>query len=131
MEPGVTTLPGTQEQTFLLSALPGYQQRYDFPRFERDLNRTMCEVRDIPTILTELAMRIWRGHANGGLSFGRALEQAEQAPPGQCTVCMDAQSSYLLDPCGHMAACETCAESLQRCPLCMEDITRRIRFYFP
>lgn len=56
------------------------------------------------------------------------------APPGghdeatdednECVVCYDRRINTCLQPCGHVALCDTCARRLEgrRCPLCREPI---------
>jgi len=45
----------------------------------------------------------------------------------RCTVCLDAARDVLLQPCGHVATCHSCANRLvsadNSCPICREQIT--------
>jgi len=38
-----------------------------------------------------------------------------------CVVCMERPKSMVFVPCGHLCACEKCAESLKQCPICRQD----------
>lgn len=46
-----------------------------------------------------------------------------------CTVCLDQPKEMLFRPCGHVATCQQCAESLSTCPLCRARIDEKIRTY--
>lgn len=51
-----------------------------------------------------------------------------------CMVCMDQQRTIRLDPCGHMATCASCTETIMStgnslCPLCRTPITRAQRTF--
>lgn len=49
-----------------------------------------------------------------GPNFGNAVE--EEGEP--CVVCMDAEKSHAIVPCGHLALCERCAATVVDCPMC-------------
>lgn len=46
---------------------------------------------------------------------------------GVCLVCLDASRDWQMVPCGHAAACKTCAQQLQQhelpCPVCRAPVT--------
>lgn len=54
----------------------------------------------------------------------------------ECVVCMDAQRTRLIRPCGHLCLCDGCAEQLsgaasaERCPMCRGEITDTVRAYW-
>lgn len=48
----------------------------------------------------------------------------------ECTVCMDKERSILLEPCKHLALCESCANKCQECPLCRATITSKVKVIF-
>ncbi|XP_054853030.1 E3 ubiquitin-protein ligase XIAP [Eublepharis macularius] len=46
-----------------------------------------------------------------------------------CKVCMDKTITVVLIPCGHLVACQDCAEAVEKCPLCCTVITTRQKIY--
>jgi len=44
-------------------------------------------------------------------------------------VCMDADVSMALQPCGHVCVCEACAGPLKDCPMCRADIASVLHVY--
>jgi len=44
----------------------------------------------------------------------------------ECSICMDAQKTIVLMPCGHYVMCATCADQVMKCPMCRAAITRRV-----
>lgn len=65
----------------------------------------------------------------------RNAEQVEQANTllHQCQICFERHRTMRLVPCGHMAMCAECTESVMRvnglCPLCRIPVTRVERTY--
>ena len=56
----------------------------------------------------------------------------------QCVICLDHEIVYSLQPCSHLALCESCAEQLQRrgrseqkCPICRAPIVQYQRMFLP
>ena len=47
----------------------------------------------------------------------------------ECVVCMNAQRTTMLRPCGHVCVCSECAEAVSTCPLCRQSIADRIRAF--
>ena len=50
----------------------------------------------------------------------------------QCAICLDAESTHALVPCGHRCVCAVCAERALRsgqCPLCREPCDTALRVY--
>ncbi|XP_070769393.1 E3 ubiquitin-protein ligase XIAP [Enoplosus armatus] len=47
----------------------------------------------------------------------------------QCKICMDRDISIVFIPCGHLATCKECSESLIKCPICCGAITQKIKTY--
>ena len=47
----------------------------------------------------------------------------------ECVICMNAQRTTLLRPCGHVCVCSECAEAVSTCPLCRQHIADRIRAF--
>lgn len=50
---------------------------------------------------------------------------------GVCVICMDATSTHVVVPCGHVCLCETCAalDHDRSCPFCRAEITSIIRIF--
>lgn len=46
-----------------------------------------------------------------------------------CVVCMDAEPTHALIPCGHRCVCGSCARRLDSCPLCRKRSTSSLRIY--
>ncbi len=46
-----------------------------------------------------------------------------------CSICMD-RSSDVAFSCGHVT-CSQCAQSLQTCHICRQEINQRIRLFWP
>lgn len=46
-----------------------------------------------------------------------------------CKICMDRDIGIVLIPCGHLAVCAECSESLVKCPICCGDITQKVKTY--
>ena len=50
-----------------------------------------------------------------------------------CDICMDAKKTEAFVPCGHMLACETCAEAVIKgtglCPACSRVVSGKFRVY--
>ena len=63
--------------------------------------------------------------AAGRIQQAAAEKRAEEK---QCAVCMDKEKDVALDPCGHRV-CAECAPSLNECPMCKQNIDRRMRLY--
>lgn len=47
----------------------------------------------------------------------------------QCKVCMDRDICIVFIPCGHLATCKECSESLVKCPICCGAISQKIKTY--
>lgn len=60
-------------------------------------------------------------------SLSQPASQRASARVGVCLVCLDASRDWQMVPCGHAAACKTCAEQLQQhrlpCPVCRAAVT--------
>lgn len=48
-----------------------------------------------------------------------------QVNENSCTLCFDNQANLVLEPCGHVGFCSTCALQLEICPICRQEITER------
>lgn len=47
----------------------------------------------------------------------------------QCKVCMDCDRCIVFVPCGHLATCKRCSDSLEKCPICCAKIMQKIKTY--
>ncbi|XP_030066010.1 E3 ubiquitin-protein ligase XIAP [Microcaecilia unicolor] len=47
----------------------------------------------------------------------------------QCKICMDRSSCVVFIPCGHLVACQACAEAVDKCPICCSIIQRRQKIF--
>mmetsp|Transcript_13304 Transcript_13304/g.43815 ORF Transcript_13304/g.43815 Transcript_13304/m.43815 type:complete len:93 (+) Transcript_13304:168-446(+) len=47
----------------------------------------------------------------------------------ECGVCMDAENTHALVPCGHKAACARCAQGLTLCPFCRAPVQASLRIF--
>ncbi|KAM9850174.1 E3 ubiquitin-protein ligase XIAP [Aulostomus maculatus] len=47
----------------------------------------------------------------------------------QCKICMDRDICIVFIPCGHLATCKECSQSLVKCPICCKAITQKIKTY--
>lgn len=62
-------------------------------------------------------------------------ESAEITALQECVVCLEAEKTHVLVPCGHVCLCETCARDLQNsempeCPLCRQMVERCMKVYW-
>ncbi|XP_077589686.1 E3 ubiquitin-protein ligase XIAP [Stigmatopora nigra] len=46
-----------------------------------------------------------------------------------CKVCMDRDTCVVFIPCGHLATCENCSQTLSKCPICCGSITQKVKTY--
>lgn len=45
----------------------------------------------------------------------------------ECSICLDKTSEVIFLNCGHVCCCVKCSDLVSQCPLCREDIVRRIK----
>ncbi|XP_052060991.1 baculoviral IAP repeat-containing protein 7-B-like [Mytilus californianus] len=59
----------------------------------------------------------------------RSLEEENQNLKDQqtCKICLDEPIAIVFLPCGHLAACITCAPALRRCPICRTFIKGTVK----
>ena len=46
-----------------------------------------------------------------------------------CKMCLDKECSTVFLPCGHMCACDSCAEKVQKCPICNGPIRGTVKAF--
>lgn len=58
--------------------------------------------------------------------FGNPLTSAASGP--LCIICDDTRADVMVQPCGHLCLCSTCAPNVQRrgnqCPMCRKTIDK-------
>jgi len=74
------------------------------------------------------------GQAPGCCSSSRS-EKLEcsgltKAADSDCRVCFERKINTLLAPCGHLALCRECADSVLTCPICRTKVVSRHQAYF-
>lgn len=47
----------------------------------------------------------------------------------KCAICFEKQPELLYQPCCHFVCCEPCGKGLSQCPMCRQDIWRKITVY--
>ena len=47
----------------------------------------------------------------------------------ECKICMDAEASIALLPCGHLCCCPECAPAMRKCPICRKVVKGTIKTY--
>ena len=57
------------------------------------------------------------------------VPEASSPPSWECKVCFDARISALFMPCRHLVCCMPCANLSERCPVCREAISERMRVF--
>ena len=55
--------------------------------------------------------------------------EKEEADENLCKVCWEAEINCVVLNCAHLAMCCTCAEQLDKCPICRADIVMRKRIF--
>lgn len=43
-----------------------------------------------------------------------------------CKICLDNKVSVVFLPCGHLVACKQCSRALRKCPICRQNIKKRV-----
>ncbi|XP_051714813.1 E3 ubiquitin-protein ligase XIAP [Oryctolagus cuniculus] len=46
-----------------------------------------------------------------------------------CKICMDRNTAVVFIPCGHLVTCNTCAEAVDKCPMCYTVITFKQKIF--
>ena len=89
-------------------------------RAER-LDRELRQARDMIRQMEE---------ARSASSSGQQQEEEDLRTRVTCVVCMVNRRSVVLKPCNHFAVCSTCADRLEKCPICTRDITGKEAIYW-
>ncbi|XP_048088217.1 E3 ubiquitin-protein ligase XIAP isoform X2 [Alosa alosa] len=66
-------------------------------------------------------------HANDDENPLEKLEKLQREK--QCKICMDSDACIVFVPCGHLATCKRCSDSLGKCPICCANIIQKIKTY--
>lgn len=48
-----------------------------------------------------------------------------------CIICFEKVRTTVLLNCAHLATCYACSRPLEQCPICRQDIIRRVKTYQP
>ncbi|KAM9206973.1 E3 ubiquitin-protein ligase LRSAM1 isoform 2-T2 [Dugong dugon] len=48
----------------------------------------------------------------------------------ECVVCLEREAQMIFLNCGHVCCCQQCCQPLRTCPLCRQEIARRLRIYY-
>lgn len=55
-------------------------------------------------------------------------ESVKSSETSECVVCMENSCAVVFIPCGHLCCCMKCSDSIDHlCPMCRQDIERKIR----
>jgi hypothetical protein len=55
--------------------------------------------------------------------------QSAAAPSSFCVLCLTKEKGLACVPCGHLATCVSCGQSLRSCPICRREIKALFRIY--
>jgi hypothetical protein len=55
--------------------------------------------------------------------------QAPAKASAECVVCLDAEATHVVVPCGHICLCADCTMDLKACPLCRTPLVQTMRIY--
>ena len=53
-------------------------------------------------------------------------ELAQALAKPECVVCMDAEATMVLTPCGHMCVCQGCSLGVSACPICRGPVGSKV-----
>ena len=56
--------------------------------------------------------------------------QAPAPAKAECVVCLDAEATHVVVPCGHICLCGDCTQNLPHCPLCRTVVLQTMRVFF-
>jgi hypothetical protein len=59
-------------------------------------------------------------------------EEGDDDSPSDCVICMDAEKTHILVPCGHQCVCHQCADVVLGggiCPVCRGDVRSVVKVY--
>lgn len=63
------------------------------------------------------------------------IEEKEEEPSegpvakSACVICLANEKEFVFIPCGHMATCGECSFTINKCPICRAEITKKQRVY--
>ena len=83
-------------------------------------------LKEFPAELSTLSVAGLHDLEAGVLAYLDAIHQ-RRSELLQCKVCFDRLLSVTLLPCRHRVLCESCADSLNACPVCRVNIRERIK----
>lgn len=100
---------------------------------EQKLQKTGKNYDTVQALVTDLLK------AEGGKSDDENTEHLKEADVKEklrrlqeeklCKICMDKNVSVVFIPCGHLVACQSCAEAIEKCPICCCVISQRYKTF--
>ena len=89
--------------------------------------------------VAEAQQRAWDLTKRQAAAASAAAAEASPPPPeppqapakasAECVVCLDAEATHVIVPCGHICLCADCTNDLKACPLCRMPLVQTMRIY--
>lgn len=57
-------------------------------------------------------------------------ENEDMRERSSCKICRDAEVNVVFIPCGHLVCCLSCSHSIQKCPICRQEIRRSVKIFW-
>ncbi|CAF3375186.1 unnamed protein product [Rotaria sp. Silwood1] len=67
--------------------------------------------------------------AKQSIAANNQNQSISAAPHNPCVLCLTEEKRLACIPCGHLATCVTCGQSLRSCPICRREIEAFVRLY--
>eukprot|EP00929_Paragymnodinium_shiwhaense_P002650 TRINITY_DN102957_c0_g1_i1.p1 TRINITY_DN102957_c0_g1~~TRINITY_DN102957_c0_g1_i1.p1 ORF type:complete len:505 (-),score=26.94 TRINITY_DN102957_c0_g1_i1:288-1664(-) len=77
----------------------------------------------------------WSQYSDFGGALKLCKREAEQSTPEKrsleqsCVICLNRSPDVAFDPCGHLCVCSNCADGLTSCPMCRDQVSKKLRIY--
>lgn len=95
-----------------------------------------AETREVLRVVAEQEARE-RAAAEAAAAAAEATNPPPPEPPqapapakAECVVCLDAEATHVVVPCGHICLCGDCTQNLPHCPLCRTAVLQTMRVFF-
>ncbi|XP_053735640.1 E3 ubiquitin-protein ligase XIAP isoform X1 [Synchiropus splendidus] len=101
-------------------------------------NTILEKMQNTGTAYSDLETLVQDCYSNSQESTASNGEQQDETPleklqrlqrEKQCKVCLDRDICIVFIPCGHLATCRECSQSLVKCPICCNHILQKIKTY--
>ncbi|CAC5363206.1 unnamed protein product [Mytilus coruscus] len=114
--------------TVLLEAIFNLEENYKQSHDNSNHNKQTMESSQSRPVITKEVNNETTSNPEPELSV-RSLEEENQNLRDQqtCKICLDEPIAIVFLPCGHLAACVTCAPALRRCPICRTFIKGTVK----